>query len=150
MRGQKITPEKIERIKAAYIETESLAAAAKAASVSKATAAKYIRISDEFEQVRTEKRTALIGDVAGELAAVRQLYLDHLKEPAVIAAATAKDSAIIVGVFTDKHQLVTGEATERTEHVNPDDARTELSRRIDELAKRRQARTDRESERSGS
>jgi predicted transcriptional regulator len=147
MRGQKITPEIVERIKALYAETENIRQTARELRIPESTVRNHVKQDDEFAQVRAEKREALIGDIAEELAAVRQLYLDHLKQPEVIAAASAKDAAVIVGVFTDKHQLVTGEATERTEHTNADDARSRLAGRLDDLAARRAARADREPER---
>lgn len=112
MRGKKITPEQIERIKAVYAETGNVAAAAREAGVSKSTAHKYCHsASDEFEQVRTEKRR----DIIEQIAEARLLYVEHLMQPAVIAGASAKDSATIVGILTDKHQLLTGGATARTE-----------------------------------
>jgi molybdenum-dependent DNA-binding transcriptional regulator ModE len=146
MRGQKITPKQIEQIKAIYAETESLTAAAKAVGVSWATAEKYAKSSDEFEELRVEKRTVLIGSIAAELAEVRQLYLNRLKEPGVIAETSARDAALIIGITTDKFQLVTGEATERSEHVHTDDARARLAGKTDELAARRATRSDLQSD----
>jgi len=142
-RGTPITDTQIERIKQTYAETGNLTAAAKSAGVGKATASKYVNSSDEFEQLRTEKRLATIGNIADELAEVRQLYVNHLKKPEVIATANAKDAATVVGIVTDKHQLVTGNATERTEHVDANAVRNDLTRRLDDLSARRAARLDR-------
>lgn len=143
IRGANLTDEQIERIKQVFADTGSVRGTARALSLPVSTVKTHCKRTDEYVQIRTEKRTALIGNIAEELAAVRQLYLDHLKQPLVIASASAKDAAVIVGVFTDKHQLVTGEATERTEHVDATDARTELARRADELSARRATRSDR-------
>jgi len=142
MRGQQISIEQIERIKQLSFDTSNTAAIARAVGVSRATVIKYVSAKDEFDEVRHEKRVTLVAAIADELSAVRQLYLDHLKQPDVIAAASAKDSAVIVGVMTDKFQLVTGEATERREHVDATDAREQLVRRADEIEARRAARSD--------
>lgn len=141
-RGANLTHEQVERIKQVFADTGSVRGTARAVSLSVSTVQPHCKRTDEYEHIRTEKRTALIGDIAEELAAVRQLYLDHLKQPLVIASASAKDAAVIVGVFTDKFQLVTGEATERTEHVDATDARNQLAGRIDEIATRRASRSD--------
>jgi hypothetical protein len=143
-RGPNLTDEQIERIKQVFAETGSVRGTARALSMPVSAVKTHCKQTDGYAQLRTEKRTALIGAIAEELATVRQLYLDHLKQPAVIAAASAKDAATIVGIFTDKHQLVTGEATERSEHVHSDDARVLLAQKVDEIAKRRLARQDSE------
>ena len=111
MRGKKITPEQIERIKATYAETGNVSEAARTAGVGFSTAQKYIRASDEFDKVRDEKRL----DIIEQIAEARQLYVEHLMQPAVIATASAKDAATIVGILTDKHQLLSGGVTARTE-----------------------------------
>jgi hypothetical protein len=141
-RGPHLTDEQIERIKQTFADTGSVRGTARALSMPVSTVALHCKRTDEYEQIRTEKYTALIGNIAEELAAVRQLYLDHLKQPAVIAAASAKDAAVIVGIVTDKYQLITGEATERSEHVHTDDARAQLAERADEISARRTARSD--------
>lgn len=138
MRGQKITPEQIERIKAVYAETGNVAAAARAAGVTKSTAHKYCHAShDEFEQVRTEKRL----DIIEQIAEARRLYVEHLMKPEVIADADAKDAATVFGILTDKHQLLIGGATARTETtVSGESVRATLAQRLDELAARRTAK----------
>jgi hypothetical protein len=133
MRGRKITPEQIETIKAIYAETESLTRAAEAAGVSLSTASNYVRSNDEFEEVRSEKRF----DIIEAIARARQLYAEHLAKPEVVAQADPKDAATVLGILTDKHQLLTGKATERKENVNPETARENLRRRLGEMAERR-------------
>lgn len=122
MRGRQLSDEQIERIKAVYAETGNISQAAREAGVSKSTAAKYIVQTDHLEQVRTQKRTEAIAAVAREradfgelLAEARERYVRHLLEDEVVLQTTAKDAATIVGILTDKHQLVTGGATQRTE-----------------------------------
>jgi hypothetical protein len=148
-RGPNLSDEQIERIKQVYAETGSIRGTARTLSMPVSSVETHCRQTDEYVQIRTEKRTTLIGNIADELAEVRQLYINHLKEPAVIAAASAKDSAVIVGIATEKHQLVTGEATERTEHTNADDVRAKFGNRLDELGRRRAERPARGDERSG-
>jgi hypothetical protein len=143
MRGQQISPRQIELIKQTYAETESLTAAAKAATVSIATARKYVRSADEFEKVRTEKRQELIAETATDyvprmLAAIGR-YLDHISQPEVIAATNARDGMIVIGTAIDKVLLLTGRATERTEQVNVEDARARLAAKLDEIVARRAA-----------
>lgn len=146
-RGPNLTDEQIERIKQVFADCGSVRGTARSLSLTVSTVQPHCKRTDEYVQLRTEKRTALIGNIAEELAEVRQLYLNHLKEPGVIAAASAKDSAVIVGIATDKHQLVTGEATERSEHVDATDARNRLVARVDEIASRRAAHGDHGDER---
>lgn len=122
MRGQKITPEQIERVKAVYAETGNIREAARTAGVPEATARRYVKGDDGLTQVRAQKRVEAIAAVAHEradfaelLADARETYIRHLMQPNVIASADAKDAATIIGILTDKHQLVTGAATARTE-----------------------------------
>jgi hypothetical protein len=132
MRGREISPEQVEVLKATYAETGSVTQAAEAAGVGKATASKYVRSDDEFERLRTEKRL----DIIDEIARVRLLYIEHLAEDAVVGATDARDAATVLGILTDKHQLLTGRATERREQVNVDSAREQLKDRIEGIARR--------------
>lgn len=133
-KGQKVPPELIERIKAIYAETGSYAETARQCGVSTSTAKHYADLADDLEELRKEKRS----DIIARIAEVRALYVDHLAKPAILAATTSKDAAVIVGILTDKHQLLSGEPTERHEHS--DSPAERLSRRMDELAARRRAR----------
>lgn len=136
MRGQPISGEQIEQIKATYAETGNLRASARSAGVSVATAKKYVESSDEFEQVRTQKRV----DIIEALADARIKLLNAMIEPDALKKASLGEKSIAFGVVTDKHQLLTGEATERHEHRDTTQARDALTRRVDELAERRRAR----------
>lgn len=153
MRGQKISPAQIELLKATYAATESLTAAARAAAVAESTAWKYIHSADEFEEVRSEKRQELIAQTAADyvpqLLATIGKYIEHVSQPEVIAAMNGRDGMIVVGTAVDKVLLLTGQATERSEHVHTDDARTRLAAKLDELAARRAARGDDAADGSG-
>lgn len=136
--GKAITDEQIELIKATFAETGSVRAAARAAKVSVATAKKYAGTRDNFEQLRTVKRVNIIE----ALAEARITLLNAMVEPTTLAKASLSEKSIAFGVVTDKHQLLTGEATERHEHRDANQAREALARRIDELAERRRTRGD--------
>lgn len=122
MAREKLTDAQIERIKAVYAETGNKSEAARAAGVSRTSALRYITADAQMDSLRQQKRVEAIATVAREradfaelLADAREAYIRHLMEPTVIATADAKDAATIVGILTDKHQLVTGAATARTE-----------------------------------
>ncbi len=122
MRGKRITDAQIERIKAVYAETGNIAEAARAGDVSRTTALRYVRASDNLDEVRRQKRVETAAAVAREradfaelLADAREQYIRHLMTPEVMATADAKDAATIIGILTDKHQLITGGVTARTE-----------------------------------
>ena len=122
MRGKRIDDVQIERIKAVYAETGNIREAARAAQVPEATARRYVKHDDGLAQVRAQKRGEAVEQVAREradfaelLADAREQYIRHLMTPEVMATADAKDAATIVGILTDKYQLITGGATARTE-----------------------------------
>lgn len=146
-----ITDAQIETLKNAFRNGASVDAAAKAASVSWASAKKYESIRDQYESYRDEKRHELIATTAAEY--VPQLldaigkYIAHIGKPEVVAETSARDSIIIIGTAVDKVQLLTGQATERSEHVDATDARNRLVARVDEIASRRTAHGDHGDER---
>jgi hypothetical protein len=133
MRGRKITPEQIETIKAIYAETGSVTKAADASGVSRPAASNYVKSDDEFDEVRREKRH----DIIEAIAHARRLYAEHLAKPDIVAATDSRDAATVLGILTDKHQLLTGQATERRESRNLTSARDDLKRRIAEMTRRR-------------
>ncbi|HAA25287.1 MAG TPA: hypothetical protein DCE11_04100, partial [Ruminiclostridium sp.] len=63
-------------------------------------------------------------------------YIEHLAEPAVIASAKAKDSAIVAGTMIDKAQLLAGEPTQITERKEPTpELVQEIQKKVIELRK---------------
>jgi predicted DNA-binding protein (UPF0251 family) len=134
MRGKQITAAQIEAIKAVYAETRSFTEAGRAAGVSRQTAREYVKTADDFAEIRREKRA----DIIAQIAEVRALYVAHLAKPDILAATTSKDAAVIVGILSDKHQLLSGQPTERHEFI--DDDRVAIAHRMDELATRRRAK----------
>src|SRR5690348_9122701 len=122
MRGKRISDAQIERIKAVYAEIGIVAEAARAGGVSRTTARRYVRSSDNLDEVGRHKRVEAVAAVAREradlaelLADAREPYIRYLMQADVMATADAKDAATIISILTDKHQLITGGATARTE-----------------------------------
>jgi hypothetical protein len=143
----------IEVIKNAFANGATIDGAAKAAGVSWSTAQKYVSFRDEYEALRDEKRQELIAQAAADyvpqlLAGIGD-YLAHIREPAVIAETDARAAIIVIATAIDKVLLLTGQATERSEHVNVDDARSRLVAKLDELAARRATRGDERADGSG-
>lgn len=71
-----------------------------------------------------EKRFDLVQAIRDELAGI----LGEM--PNARAEADYRALATGFGILTDKLQLLTGQATERTETINHDDPRDELARRL--------------------
>lgn len=115
----RITPdETIERIKATYAETGDVQAAANAAHVSWSTARKYVGSRDEFESIRAEKRI----DIIARIAEVQIQLLDSMVDADSLKKASLSEKSVAFGIVTDKHLLLTGQATQRTENLVPDPA----------------------------
>jgi hypothetical protein len=148
-----IAASQVELLKNAFANGASIDGAANAAGVSWHTAEKYASFRDQYAGMREEKRRELIAETAADfvpaLLHAIGVYVHHISDPAVVERANAQASAITIGTLVDKVQLLTGQATERSEQVHTDDVRSRLLARYDELAARRQARGDRESDGSG-
>jgi hypothetical protein len=120
----------------------------KAAGVGWHFAAKYQGVRDEYATIRAAKRQELIAQTAADyvpqlLAGIGE-YLAHIRQPAVIAETDARAAIVVIATAIEKVLLLTGQATERSEHVHTDDARTLLAQKVDEIAKRRLARQEAE------
>ena len=70
---------------------------------------------DKFQAYREEKKKEQIVKALD----IASTYIDHLKNPEVIAKASARDSAIVAGTMIDKAQLLAGEPTTITERKEP-------------------------------
>jgi hypothetical protein len=148
-----VSEAEIEILQNAFANGATVDAAAKAAGVGWHFAAKYQGVRDEYATIRDAKRQELIAQTAADyvphlLAGIGE-YLAHIRQPAVIAETDARAAIVVIATAIDKVQLLTGQATERSEQVHTDDVRSRLLARYDELAARRQARGDRESDGSG-
>ena len=134
-RGKKTPTEKREQIKAlAYLNPDlSLRDIARETKVSHTTVSdilKDLQNDDTFLQYRTEKKKEQIVKALD----IASTYIDHLKEPEVIAKASARDSAIVAGTMIDKAQLLAGEPTTITERKEPTpDLVKELDQKVQKL-----------------
>lgn len=135
--GQRLSDWQIETIRLAFAETGNMSHAARKAGCAFNTAKKYIVDHlDELTKLRNEKR----GDVVAQVAELRVRVIEEMFTTTRLGKASLSELGILFGILTDKHQLLTGEATDRHEHRNTTEARDTLARRIDELAERRRAR----------
>ena len=124
-RGQPYSPEDVERGIQALAEHGGNAAAASRQTGIPATTLRgwKTQFVDEFVEVRREKRTDFIDEVwAAAKEAVKQAK-DKLKE------ATAKEAAIIAGIFIDK-ALVMGGEPDTISETRVRDVRSEIERKL--------------------
>ena len=85
---------------------------------------------DQFQAYREEKKREQIAKALD----IASTYIDHLKNPEVIAKASARDSAIVAGTMIDKAQLLAGEPTTITERKEPTpDLVKELDQKVQKL-----------------
>lgn len=110
--GSKYTDQDIERGLQALAETGgNSAAASRASGIPERTLRewKLTKFADEFAEVRREKRTDFITEVWDTAkAAVKQV-----REK--LSGATAKEAAVIAGIFIDKALVMGGEPSEIAE-----------------------------------
>lgn len=91
---------------------------------------KELNNDDKFQAYREEKKKEQIVKSLD----IASTYIDHLKNPDVIAKASARDSAIVAGTMIDKAQLLAGEPTTITERKEPTpDLVRELETKVDQL-----------------
>jgi uncharacterized protein YbjT (DUF2867 family) len=106
-RGKKRSPEEVERGLAALAEHGSSEGAARATGIPASTLRTWkLQQPDEFDELRREKRSGLVGQVweaAGE--ALKQVL-------SKVGEASPKDAAVIFGIVVDKGLLLGGEPTE--------------------------------------
>lgn len=146
MQGKALTDDQIETIRAAWLLTENGSEASRQAGCSTTAANTYIRHHRaELLQLRQQKRPEL-KDKLGNLI---DRLLSVAVDPRKLDEAPLGQVMTGIGIAIDKYQLVTGEATERHEHRNADEAREQFARRLDELAERRRTRAAVDGARAG-
>lgn len=118
--GSQITDEQIETIRATYTMTGKLSDASRAAGVSESTARKYVRLVDNFEELRAEKIAITIEEIIVKCGEVQGKLLAAMTDEAKLAKASFQEVATAFGIVTDKRQLLSGQATDRREHVAAD------------------------------
>src|SRR4051812_4517813 len=117
----RITPdETIERIKATYAFNGSLKQTSIELGVPIATVSKYVNqeSKDQFESVRIEKIAAVIPSIVEMCAQAQRVFLTAMMSEEKIKGADLAQVAVSFGIVTEKALLLTGQATQRTEHVN--------------------------------
>lgn len=118
--GVRLSDQQIETIRAAWVLTGNGSYAAKAAGCATSTANKYIKDHhDELRQLRQEKAP----DIAEILNAVLNEVLSGMLDPSKVRDANLNQLATTAGIVIDKMQLLSGQATARTETMAVDPGR---------------------------
>jgi iron uptake system EfeUOB component EfeO/EfeM len=134
-RGKKTPGDKVELVKALKILNPEMSQRdiAKETKLPKTTVQNILldlNNDDQFQAYREEKKREQIAKALD----IASTYIDHLKNPEVIAKASARDSAIVAGTMIDKAQLLAGEPTTITERKEPTpDLVKELDQKVQKL-----------------
>lgn len=129
-RGEKISPEVAEQIRAHYAMTGSLAKTARHFGVSSQTVMKFRdQDPDELEEMRTYNKEQFIKDAWDTLGLLFRSVEHKIPE------APLKEITTSIGIITDKLQLLQGEPTSRSDNTNKnthslDDISTEQAKMI--------------------
>lgn len=115
-----LTDEQIETIRATYAMTGKYSDAARAAGCSVGSAHKYVHLSDDLENLRTEKRAVTIEQVIVKCGEAQEKLLAAMVDEAKLSKSSLQEIATAFGIVTDKRQLLSGQATDRREHVAAD------------------------------
>lgn len=120
----RISDENIERIKASYSLNGSLTETSKETGVPIATVSKYVnqKEKDQFESFRIEKRSEIIPTIIAEIEQTELILLHAIRVRAATGEDTTRDLATAFGILRDKHQLISGLPTTRTENLTRDPA----------------------------
>jgi DNA-binding MarR family transcriptional regulator len=134
-RGKPTPGDKVELVKALKLLNPEMSQReiAREAKMSKTTVQNILanlEDDEEFQKFREEKKREQIAKALD----IASTYIDHLKNPEVIAKASARDSAIVAGTMIDKAQLLAGEPTTITERKEPTpDLVKELDQKVQKL-----------------
>jgi DNA-binding MarR family transcriptional regulator len=134
-RGKPTPGDKVELVKALKLLNPEMSQReiAREAKMSKTTVQNILanlEDDEEFQKFREEKKREQIAKALD----IASTYIDHLKNPEVIAKASARDSAIVAGTMIDKAQLLAGEPTTITERKEPTpDLVKELEQKVQKL-----------------
>lgn len=110
--GKALTEWQRQEIRATWLLTENGSESARRAGCSASTANKYIRDNGpELRQLRQEKRPEIVAVIRALLDRTLSAAFDGRKIDEASFAQLVTGAAILV----DKHQLLTGKATERIE-----------------------------------
>ena len=134
-RGKPTPGDKVELVKALKILNPEMSQRdiAKETKLPKTTVQNILldlNNDDQFQAYREEKKREQIAKALD----IASTYIDHLKNPEVIAKASARDSAIVAGTMIDKAQLLAGEPTQISERKEPTpDLVKELDQKVQKL-----------------
>ena len=134
-RGKPTPGDKVELVKALKILNPEMSQRdiAKETKLPKTTVQNILldlNNDDQFQAYREEKKREQIAKALD----IASTYIDHLKNPEVIAKASARDSAIVAGTMIDKAQLLAGEPTQISERKEPTpELVSELEKKVSKL-----------------
>ena len=134
-RGKPTPGDKVELVKALKLLNPEMSQReiAREAKMSKTTVQNILanlEDDEEFQKFREEKKREQIAKALD----IASTYIDHLKNPEVIAKASARDSAIVAGTMIDKAQLLAGEPTQISERKEPTpELVSELEKKVSKL-----------------
>lgn len=122
-----LTDEQIETIRATYAMTGKYSDAAKAAGVSETSARRYVKLVDGMADLRAEKTAATIEQVIVKCGEAQEKLLAAMVDDAKLSKSSLQEIATAFGIVTDKRQLLSGQATTRSEHSAPVDPALRLT-----------------------
>lgn len=119
-RGKQTPGDKVELVKALKVLNPEMSQRdiAREAHMSKTTVLQILRDLDNDDGFNAYRMQAKREQIIKALD-IASTYIDHLKNPEVIAKASARDSAIVAGTMIDKAQLLAGEPTQISESRKP-------------------------------
>lgn len=119
-RGKPTPGDKVELVKALKVLNPEMSQRdiAREAHMSKTTVLQILRDLDNDDGFNAYRMQAKREQIVKALD-IASTYIDHLKNPEVIAKASARDSAIVAGTMIDKAQLLAGEPTQISESRKP-------------------------------
>lgn len=117
----RVTPiEMQERIRTTHAVAGTIAETARQLGLPESTVRKYVSPAerDEFAQIRGQKLAEELPKIVDEIAEAQRAIIKAMRDPAKIAQADMRDLATAFGILTDKHQLLTGQPTQRNHNLN--------------------------------
>lgn len=108
----------------AYAETGNINHAAREAQCTWTSAKKYVtEHADELQKLREQKKA----DVLNQMAVTRIRALEELITPHRLVSSSTGELTTLVGVLTDKIQILSGGVTSRSAHLDESDPASRLT-----------------------
>lgn len=139
----RLTDRQKKKIIADYVQSGSYRAAARLNKVSDRTVKRIVEECGEIEQKIAQKKEENTADILdymerqrGEVCKMLDLYLDELKNPEKIEAASLREIATTMAILIDKYTADYGRAadTQNTEYDALTASLKELAKEIEENA----------------